>query len=193
MSPSPLDCDTPLASLVRAAQSGDDVAWAQLVERFDPMLRTVARSYRMRPADVDDAVQATWIRLYEHIDSVRDADAIGGWLATTVRRQALRLLQRHVREHLVDDAWPAACEDWCEGPEAHALATERRVVLTRALASLPDRQRRLMTLIASDPDTAYDQISASLGIPRGSIGPLRARGLACLERHPELRRLAAAS
>lgn len=181
-----------LAPLVRAAQSGDNVAWGQLVSRFDRMLRGIARSYRLSSHDLDDAVQATWIKLYANIDSIRDCQAIAGWLATTVRRESLRLLQVGVREHLTDEL-DFAGEDRGDGPEAALLAAERREVLERALASLPDRQRRLMTLIADRRDPDYREISTALDMPIGSIGPIRARSLARLQRHAELRDFASAA
>jgi RNA polymerase sigma factor (sigma-70 family) len=190
MLPATRPAETQLTAIVIAAQSGDNLAWDRLVHRFDRMLRSVARSYRLAPQDVDDAVQATWVKLYEHIDSIRDAAAISGWLATTVRRESLHLLQRGVREHLTDSLEIAPLDD-AHGPDARLLESERTVALTRALASLPDRQRRLMTLIAGAEGTNYAQIGAALDMPIGSIGPIRARSLARLARHPELQALAA--
>jgi RNA polymerase sigma factor (sigma-70 family) len=191
MHPSPTPINTDLVAIVRAAQSGDSIAWTQLVGRFDRMLRSVARSYRLAPQDIDDAVQATWCKLYEHLDAIRDGAAVAGWLATTVRRESLRLLQRHVREHLTDD-WELCVGACDELPEMHLLASERREVLTRALATLPERQRELMTLIADEPGARYEQIATKLGMPIGSIGPIRARSMARLQRHSELREFASA-
>lgn len=191
MSPPSTPPNTQLVALVDAAKAGDNVAWSGLVARFDRMLRHTARSYRLPAQDVEDAVQATWVRLYEHIHRVRDTAAIAGWLSTTVRRESLRLLQRHVREHLTDVP-ELAMADQQDGPQEQVLATERRLVLSRALATLPDRQRALMTLIAGESTTNYEQISATLDMPVGSIGPIRARSLARLQHHPELREFASA-
>lgn len=182
---------TELASLVSAARSGDNLAWSRLVGRFDQMLRSVARSYRLSPQDVDDAVQATWVQLYEHIDRVRDTSAVAAWLATTVRRQSLHILQRRVREHLTDEPERIEAATGC-APDATLLEGERRLVLTRALSTLPERQRKLMTLIASETTPDYKQIGAKLGMPVGSIGPTRARSMARLQQHTELREYAAA-
>jgi DNA-directed RNA polymerase specialized sigma24 family protein len=74
-----------------------------------------------------------------------------------------------------------------DGPEVRLLEREHRAVLTRALATLPDRQRRLMALIAHD--ASYEQITATLNMPAGSIGPIRSRCITRLRRHPELLRL----
>ena len=190
MPPARQTAHTDIASLVSAARSGDNLAWSHLVERFDGMLRSVARSYRLSPADVDDAVQATWVQLYEHVDSVRDTAAVAAWLATTVRRQSLHILQRRVRECLTDEPELMVSEHG-EAPDATLIDGERRLVLTRALSTLPDRQRDLMTLIASETPPDYKQIGETLGMPIGSIGPTRARCMARLQLHSELRDYAA--
>lgn len=190
MTPATHTRSTELASLVSAARSGDNLAWSRLVERFDGMLRSVSRSYRLSPQDVDDAVQATWVKLYEHLEAVRDTQAIAAWLATTVRRQSLHILQRRVREHLTDE--PELMVDaHGEAPYETLVEDERRSVLSRALGTLPARQRNLMTLIASEATPDYKQIGATLGMPVGSIGPTRARCMARLQLHSELREYAA--
>src|SRR5919107_6028938 len=95
-----LDHDRQLVALVHSARDGDSDAWTHLVRRFDRMLRNIARSYRLGQAEVDDVVQATWLNLFETIGQLREPAAIGGWLATVTRRQALRRIQVHVREQL---------------------------------------------------------------------------------------------
>ena len=186
----PLGKSLDLQALVDAARSGDNLAWAQLVTRFDRMLRSIARSYRLSPQDTDDAVQSTWIKLYEHLDAIRDSAAIAGWLATTVRREALRHLQAHVREQLTDTL-EHTTTDHRDTPEHALLQHEQTRILHHALSTLPERQRRLMTLIATDSTTDYQQISSTLDMPIGSIGPIRARSIARLQHHHELRDFAA--
>jgi RNA polymerase sigma factor (sigma-70 family) len=177
--------DTQSTALLAAARTGDNAAWTMLVDRFDKKLRAVARSYRLSSQDVDDVVQSAWVKLYEHVDSIRDAEAVGGWLATTVRRESLRVLQFGVRERLSDTLELDRADDG-GGPDSRLLERERSVALSRALQTLPDRQRQLMTLIAHEDDANYREIGAALDMPIGSIGPIRARGLARLQHHPEL-------
>jgi RNA polymerase sigma factor (sigma-70 family) len=180
-----------LEQLVAAARRGDELAWSRLVERFDRKLRLAAGSYRLPDHDVDDAVQATWVKLHEHIDRIRNAAAVAGWLSTTVRRESMRLLQSRTREHLTGA--PDLGEDRCGGPQAQLLSSERRVVLNRALSTLPARQRQLMTLMVIEPAANYARISHALDIPIGSIGPIRQRSLARLQRNVELRKVAGES
>ena len=175
-----------LETLVHAARQGDDAAWTRLVAHFDRLLRSIAVSYRLASADVDDVVQITWTHLFEHIDRIREPAAVAAWLVTTTRRESMRVLQKHVREHLSAD--PELGEGAAHAtPDAVVFAAETRAVLGRAVAALPGRQRDLMTILAVQPDTDYRRISAALKMPVGSIGPTRARGLTGLSRDSELR------
>jgi RNA polymerase sigma factor (sigma-70 family) len=190
--PRPILTQYELEPLVRAASANDDGAWAELVERFDQMLRTIVRSYRLSPADVDDVLQAVWLHLHRQLGRLRHPHVIPNWLATTARRESMRVLHSQVREQLTDDPDLLGGTDFSEN-DAELLAAERRAVLGRALETLPASQRRLMLVFAAAPAADYREISALLDMPMGSIGPTRARGLASLQRHPELRELHFAS
>ena len=52
---------------------------------------------------------------------------------------------------------------------------------------LPEKRRELLLMLLADPPVSYDEISARLGIPRGSIGPTRARALEQLRSSRALR------
>jgi RNA polymerase sigma factor (sigma-70 family) len=175
-----------LAALVHAARAGDADAWRGLVERFDSGLRHIARSFRLAPADVDDVVQATWLELLERIATLREPAAVGGWLATVTRRNALRRRQRAMRELLTDDPDVGDRQD-AHGPEERVLAAERRAVLAGAIGALPERNRRLLTVLLTQPELDYRRLGEQLSMPLGSIGPSRARALAQLARNPGLR------
>ena len=180
--PQPSKDDPALVALVCAARSGDHAAWTSLVRRFDRMLRAIARSYRLTPVDVDDVVQTTWLNMLEHIHDVREPAAIAGWLATATRRQAMRVAQTPTRERLSDDP-QLGDRALIDGPEEILLAAERREALATALATLPQRHRRLMTVFATQSAVDYSDISELLSMPVGSIGPIRARSLARLARN----------
>jgi RNA polymerase sigma factor (sigma-70 family) len=175
-----------VAELVRAARAGEEAAWTGLVRRFDLRLRSAARSYRLSPADVDDVVQTTWVQLFRHIDAVRDPAAVAGWLLTTAHRESLRRISASNRE-VPTDALDLPQQPHNDGPEAHVLDAEERAILRGALATLPDRHRRLMTVLVAAPGISYRELSAALAIPTGSIGPIRARCLRRLARNDRLK------
>ncbi|MEA2233247.1 MAG: hypothetical protein QOD83_3063 [Solirubrobacteraceae bacterium] len=184
------DLDPELVALVRAARGGSDLAWTRLVERFDGMLRRVARRYRLASTDIDDVVQATWLDFLQGVDRIREPAAIGGWLATVAGHNALRLCQLRRREQPTDDPGLGDRRD-ADEPEATVLAAERRNALNVAVRALPDRQRRLVTVLLTQPALDYRGVGELLSMPIGSIGPNRARALVRLAGDPQLGALAA--
>jgi RNA polymerase sigma factor (sigma-70 family) len=177
--------DHKLSDVVSRARLGDDRAWTALVRRFDAPLRRIAKAYGLAPEDIDDALQATWVRLYKSIARLDNPAAIGAWLATTTRRECLRILQGPVRELPTDD--PLLGDGPSDDtPHATLVAAERRAVLARALEALPERHRRLMVMLAAETTTDYRQISEALRMPVGSIGPIRQRCSARLASDPTL-------
>jgi RNA polymerase sigma factor (sigma-70 family) len=173
-----------VARMARAAAKGDAVAWEWLVARFHARLVSAARGQGLAHHDAEDAAQATWIRLTAHIGRLRDPGSLGAWLITTAQREGLRIGHRGRRERPVDELPVIAS---VEGdPDRELLAGLRSAALAQALGELPERHRDLMLALASEPAPSYEEISARLGVPIGSIGPTRARCLARLRREPEL-------
>ncbi len=174
--------------LVRQAVAGDEDAWAAIVDRYATLVWSVCRRFGLSPADTDDVAQAVWLRLLEHLPSLREPAALPGWLATTTRRECLRHAQKTQRRNsheapLFDEtqAQPASVEldDWL-------LRAERLDALRAAFTSLGEKCRRLLGVLLRDPAPAYSEISIELNMPIGSIGPIRARCLETLRRTPEL-------
>jgi len=165
------------ALLARAA-AGDAEAWESLVERHVGLLWSTARGYGLSNSDAADAVQVAWLRLVEHVDHIRDPDRVGAWLATTVRRECLNRLRQTRREQVSDTGHDIAEQvDADSDVEAHVLRAECRAELVHALQLLPPRQRLLLRLLSSIPTPTYEEVSAALNMPIGSIGPTRARAL----------------
>ncbi|MFL6140866.1 MAG: RNA polymerase sigma factor [Labedaea sp.] len=175
-----------VAALVALARARDQAAWQELVRRYAPLVWRVARAHRLDPADAGDVCQHTWIALAEHIATLRRPDRLAAWLATTARREALRVCAARRREAR-PQWWPESVEDprrehW---PEQQVLRTARDRLLWRAFSALPDRCRELLGLLAHAPELSYAQLAAALGIKPGSVGSARGR---CL--HELRRRLA---
>jgi RNA polymerase sigma factor (sigma-70 family) len=178
-----------LERVMRAACAGDEHAWRSLVERFGGRIRSVARAHRLAAHDSEDVVQTTWLRLLENIARVREPASVGAWLSTTARRESLSVIgdrkaEEPVPSELVPEPEPAPA------PSEALLAAERRAVLGRAVGSLPERSAALVRMLFADREPSYVEISATLGMPVGSIGPIRGRALERLRAHGELRALA---
>jgi RNA polymerase sigma factor (sigma-70 family) len=172
--------DKDSAELVRRAAAGDELAWRQLVKDLGPMLRRVSSSYRLGDAEAADAIATVWLKLVENIGSMRDGSAVPGWLLTTLRRECLARVSARSRERPVADFAgvdePVDVIDF----DRWLLNTDRRRLVHQGLMKLSGQQRRLIGMLFADPAPSYADISASLGIPVGSIGPTRRRLLAKL-------------
>ncbi len=165
-------------ALVRRVAAGDNSAWEPLVERYKSLVWSVVRSYRFNDDDASDVVQTTWLRLVEHLDRIRDPDAVGTWLATTARNECLAHLRRKGRQGVSLEAVPEVAASG-PSPGERVLAHERDAELWSALHHISDRCRQLLRILASDPPPSYQEVGAALGVPVGSIGPTRAR---CLQK-----------
>ncbi len=166
------------AELLAAALSGDAAAWELMVARHTPYLRSLAAGYRIGD-EGRDAVQTTFLRLFERGGSIRDPRALKGWLRTTLHHECLAVIRRRSRETSVPE--PQSWEDLLPPSEAvseQRLVREEEAGMVRdAVASLPARQQLLITLLQDPDEPGYRDIGDRLGIPVGSIGPTRQRTL----------------
>ncbi len=170
-----------LAELVTAAAGGDQRAWDALVSEFSGLVWAVARAHRLGEADAADVSQATWVRLFEHLDRIADPTRVGAWLGTTARRECLRILRGAQRQVLFGDEAPY--REPCDAPaEAALIAAERDIAVRKCFGRLRHSDQALLRLLMAEPRPAYEEISAALNMPIGSIGPTRARALERLRR-----------
>jgi RNA polymerase sigma factor (sigma-70 family) len=159
------------AELLVAAADGDRSAWETLEARFGPRMWAVARACGLSHSDAADAVQGSWLRLLQHLRSIREPARVGGWLATTVRHEALLLLRKErggvVSFEVVEEPDPASA----------VLEADDRRLLWKTVSTLHEPCRTLLQLVAID--LGSQQMATRLGLPIGSVGPTRAR---CLEK-----------
>ena len=171
-------------ALAHRAAAGDQRAWDELVRTYAGLVWTVARLQGLSASDAGDVSQVTGLRLVEHIGRLRDPERLAAWLATTARRESRRVARRAAlqvpmedppegRSGTDEDHTPA---DW------PVLLAERDAMLWEAFGKLTPRCRELLGLLLADDNLTYAEVSQILDMPVGSIGPTRARCLACLRR-----------
>jgi RNA polymerase sigma factor (sigma-70 family) len=171
--------------LIAAAGNGDQAAWNEIVDRFSGLVWSVARAHRLAHAEASDVAQTVWLRLIENLDRIEDPDRLGGWLATTARRECLRSIRLRGREVMVqDDSVFEAATD--ESPIGRLITSERDDALRSGFGRIGERCQALLRMLSAPEPPSYEEISAALGMPIGAIGPTRARCLDKLRRTPEL-------
>jgi len=170
--------------LVELAGEGDQCAWRALVEEFSGLVWAVTRAHRLDQADGADVMQATFVRLMEHVDRLRQPERVGSWLATTARRECLAVLRDHRRVVPLGDDLPEPI-DAAPDHDAALDAEQRDATLWSAFKHLGQRDQTLLRMLMADPAPSYEEISVALKMPIGSIGPTRARALERLRREAE--------
>jgi RNA polymerase sigma factor (sigma-70 family) len=163
---------TTIETLVNQAREGDRNAWHELVREHSPIVWAVTRAHRLNGVDAADASQNTWLALAENLTRIRKPDRLPGWLATTARRECVRILLQGRREVPLEDVTVTY-----SGPEHDVLRTTRDELLWRAFAGLPTRCRQLLTLVAHAPELTYVQLSRAVGLKVSSLGRTRTRCL----------------
>jgi RNA polymerase sigma factor (sigma-70 family) len=179
----------PVDVLVAEATSGNPAAWNAIVDRYAALIWSICLRFRLSEADAADVVQTVWLRTVERLSTLREPAALPGWLATTTRRECLKVAGA-VRgaQPLGELAGRLPADEETTAPDAELLAAERRAMVREAFAQLPEHCQRLLALLVSEESASYAQISARLGMPVGSIGPTRSRCLDKLRACPAVAR-----
>ena len=166
-----------LTLIVAHARAGSGAAWEKLIGRFGGLVASIARRCRLNDADVAEVCQTTWLRLVENLDRIEQPERIGAWLATTSRRESLRIATRRAVVSLADAIYLLP-DDNLDPLDSGLLRDEQLAMIAMATERLAPHCQRLLGLLMGDDDLPYKQIAELLSMPVGSIGPTRGR---CLE------------
>ncbi|MET7403729.1 sigma-70 family RNA polymerase sigma factor [Dactylosporangium sp. NPDC005572] len=161
---------------------GDPAGLDRLVRLLTPALWQIVRGYGLDRDSAEDTIQSTWLALVRGAGRIREPEAVWRWITLTARREAWRVAgqgrhEQPVEMSTVDDLTPPAA-----GPEPEVLTGDEARRLWRHVATLPDRCRRLLRIIAFADRPGYATLSAELAMPVGAIGPTRSRCLDKLRR-----------
>jgi len=171
-----------LSLLVSAAAEGSSDAWRVLVGRFSNMVLSIARSCRLNDADVSEVHQVTWLRMVENIGRIEQPERIGAWLATTAKRESLRVVRKKRRVTLDHDGLLQRADTKAKPVDAGPIEEVGLLAVRAAFELLPPHCKRLLGLMSGDEPPSYKEISQALSMPIGSIGPTRGRCLDHLRR-----------
>ena len=148
----------PDADLLTQFLADDDGAFEALVVRYTPTLRAVCRGWLAAPADVDDAVQATFLILVRRAGAIRSRAALGGWLCGVAENVSRRLKGRTRRFAPLPDDVPARAK--ADDGTAELVSVE--------VARLPEKYRRPVQLCYLGGLTTAEAADR-LGWPRGTV------------------------
>ncbi|MGH3780171.1 MAG: RNA polymerase sigma factor [Pseudonocardiaceae bacterium] len=184
--PKPLD----VVALVEGARRGEQACWTALIERYTPLVRGVARRYRLNDGDSEDVAQTVWLQLVRYLERIREPRALPKWIVTTARHESVRLARSRAATLSIESLADGPDEPPADHVEVDfgLLRAEEAQALRDGLAALPRPHRELLLMLSAEPPLSYRDISRLLHMPIGSIGPTRARSLQRLRTTPAMRR-----
>lgn len=161
------------SDLIRAAAAGDRGAFHALVDRHSPGLFRVARSLSRNRADAEDVLQETFVGAFRGLKNFDGRASVKTWLTRICVRQAARHWHgsRRSREALTLDspaADAAATADDALSTASAVPHVDRRMDLSAVIRTLPDDHREVIVL-REVRGLSYDEIAATLGVPRGTV------------------------
>jgi len=178
--------DEEASSLVAAAASGDDEAFAALYREYRPRLVARITAWTHDRHLAEDLAQETLVRAHRALPRFRVDAPLWPWLSVIARNVTTDELRRRREVSVLG-------EDGAVAADAIARSDDR-LEIEQALSILPPRSRQALLLVYSD-GLASDEAARRLGTSRGAFQKLlqRSRGLfgSALERVRSVPRAAA--
>src|SRR5262249_54820565 len=147
-----------------------------LVTRYQRLIYSIALRICRDSDAAADILQQVCLEMYQRLDEVRNIASLPSWIATVTRRKSFDYMKALKPVVSLEEEVQVDSSDIFG-------SIERQHALERAMATLPERNRRLIQMMyMSGGGHSYQEISAALGIPVASIGPTRIRSLKKLKK-----------
>ena len=153
------------AALIRRVRAGDVTAFDALVAEY--MRPTFQMAYRVvgHREDAEDLVQESFLAAHQYLDTFDIERPFGPWLNRIVMNRGANLRRSRTRRQTEPEtdavsSAPSALDD--------ATRRETRELLLRALATLSDKQRMIVTLFDVDGLTS-SEIGERLMLAPGTV------------------------
>ena len=162
--------DTELVSKIK---KGDMAAFDKLVEEYNKRVINIAYSLLSDREDALDAAQEVFVKVYKNIGSFRGESTVSTWIYRITKNVCTDILRKR-RTTIIsldndDDESPRLeIADESTSPEQVAERNEKIAIVRKAIATLDENQRTLVTLYDIN-GLSYEEIAAILKCPLGTV------------------------
>ena len=158
-------------TLYHRCREGDELAWEQLVRRYQGRVCSVAFGYTGSEEEALDVAQEVFVRVWKRLDTCREPERFAAWLLSIARHACLDHLRRRKARPPAQDV-PAdeltGLADPAAATDAAAEARDRRDVLETALQQLSTINREAI-LLKDIQGLALEDMAAMLDLPVGTV------------------------
>lgn len=156
---------TTTEQLVQDYLSGNQMAAAELLNRFGGMAYAVINHLLYGQGDKDDVYQEACVRAFTSLQNLSDPARFGGWFKQIAIRTTIDYLRRRrFSSELLNDS----LADERPGPEALIIELDARRQVRQAVYHLPEHYRHVIVLYYWS-DCSYQEIAEALNIPPGTV------------------------
>jgi len=172
-------------ALVTQAREGDNLAFAELVRRYEAKIFRLAQHITQNREDAEDVLQETFLKAYEHLDQFQGNSKFYTWIVRIAVNQALMKLRRRKTDKSVsldetidtgEDTVKREIASWDEDPEQRFSRDELGELLNSAIQGLAPPYRSVFVLRDIDELSTEETAEAlGLSVPAVKSRLLRAR------------------
>jgi RNA polymerase sigma-70 factor (ECF subfamily) len=180
--------------LVQLCLSGDDDAWASLVEEYRGLVYSICYLFCGSTQDAEDLVQDTFLKIWMNLASYDPSRGeLKGWIATVTRNQRVDRYRRSGQQRRTDSI-DSISEGWDQSgtmtlaqripdprPTPHdvAVTSEVTTIVSKAVKKISPEMREVVTMrFVHELDN--QEIAHRLRIPEGTVKSRTNRGRAQL-------------
>ena len=163
--------DQQVVALVLSGQKG---LYEILMRRHNQKLYRAVRSYLREPADVQDAMQDTYLKAYEKLGQYRSEAAFSTWLIRIGINEALQRLKKaralllRVEPDVSDERLMQLPDTDQMNPEQSAIRHEHSGLLEMAIDKLPETYR-VVYMLRDVEGATVAEVAACLGISESNV------------------------
>ena len=154
--------------LISRAQSGDEAAFAELMQAHHAYVYGVVIKIVNNSHDAEEVVQETFFSVYRGLPQLEDRRKFKGWLREIARNRARdRLRKQRMDTILIDEV----SESTLQTPDAVAdelIRDEQRELIRRAMETLPQKDREIARAYYLD-GASYDELIQTHGLSYKAI------------------------
>ena len=158
--------DSRIIELLRQGEKRQ--AFNLMVRGYSERLYWIIRGILHTHADTDDALQNTWVSVWNAIDTFREDSKLYTWLYRIATNEALTLLRKNrLRAALSFTDYSAIVENTLAADPTFN-GDKLQLALQKAIATLPPRQKAVFTMRYFE-EMPYEEMAEILGVTESSL------------------------
>lgn len=162
--------------LITAAKEGNQAAYEKLTRKYKNLISTLIARMIKQTDDIEDLTQETFIKAFQFLDRFDNQFSFSTWLFKIasnncidyLRKKKLKTFSIDKQMDAVDDEMYFEIPDTDLMPDKKIVERERKQIIEEAIASLPEKYRRVI-LLRHFEMKEYEEIAEELNLPLGTV------------------------